>query len=305
MEGELSTEELLRQMSLARQAVEQARQQAQLHVSAVLKGNMERLGAFQSETERQQTAGEEREAVAECFRLWASLPARNSRAKARLHRSVVHWQRRSVARCFVAWARVVRDSARREEAVLQSRLDAVKKQLGATPEAQASSSPGRRQPPVAVASAAGGSGLVVQLTQDARGEMQATAQDLKKSLQHHTARQAEANARHAEVGMRRVPNPGLLMRVPTRLKQSAPAVVVMLCRRPRVRWKQSSSRLALTSRQRVPRSHIYRGSEVIWSLVPQGECASRTTAGGIALRRSHFVLPRGVEQLGLLLSDTR
>jgi hypothetical protein len=45
--------------------------------------------------------------------------------------------------------------------------------------------------------------------------MQATAQDLKKSLQHHTARQAEANARHAEVGMRRVPNPGLLMRVPT------------------------------------------------------------------------------------------
>ena len=57
MEDELSTEELLRQMSLARQAVEQARQQAQLHVSAVLKGNMERLGAFQSETERQQTAG--------------------------------------------------------------------------------------------------------------------------------------------------------------------------------------------------------------------------------------------------------
>ena len=215
MDDELSTEELLRQMSLARQAVEQARQQAQLHVSAVLKGNMERLGAFQSETERQQAAGEEREAVAECFRLWASLPARNSRANARLHRAMAHWQRRSVARGFVAWARVVRDSARREEAVLQSRLDAVKQQLGAIPEAQASSSPGRRQPPVvAVAAAAGGSGLVVQLTQDARRDMQATAQDLKKSLQHHTARQAEANTRHAEVVIRRVPNLGVLMRVP-------------------------------------------------------------------------------------------
>jgi hypothetical protein len=38
---EVSAEELLRQMSLARQAVEHARQQAQLHVSAVLQGNEE------------------------------------------------------------------------------------------------------------------------------------------------------------------------------------------------------------------------------------------------------------------------
>ena len=211
MEDELSTEELLRQMSLARQAVEQARQQAQLHVSAVLKGNEERLGAFHSETERQQVAGEERAAVVECFRLWASLPARNSRAKARLHRATAHWQRRSASRRFVAWVRAVRASARREEAELQSRLDVAMKQLSGVPGAKASSSPRRGQRAVAVAAAAGGSGLVVQLTQEAQPEIQATAEDLRQSLQHHTTRQAEANARHTEVSTRRALRPRVLM----------------------------------------------------------------------------------------------
>lgn len=214
MEDELSTEELLRQMSLARQAVEQARQQAQLHVSAVLKGNEERLGAFHSETERQQAAGEEHEAIAECFRLWVSLPARNSRAKARLQRATAHWQRRSASRRFVAWAQAVRASAQREEAELQSRLDVAVQQLSAVPETSVSSSPGRRQPAVAVAAAAGGSGLVVQLTQEAQPELQATAKDLQQSLQHHTARQVEANARHTEVSTCQAVRPRVVMLVP-------------------------------------------------------------------------------------------
>ena len=84
---EVSTEELLRQMSLARQAVEHARQQAQLHVSAVLQGNEERLGALHSALDTQQAEDEEREAVAQCFQLWAALPAHNSRADARAERA--------------------------------------------------------------------------------------------------------------------------------------------------------------------------------------------------------------------------
>lgn len=205
MEDDLSTEQLLRQMSLARQAIEQARQQAQVHISAVLKGHEERLGALHSETERQQAEGAQREVVAQCFRLWKSLPVHTGRADVHVRRAVTHWRHRSTSRCVLAWARVVRASAQQEAAGLQARLDAAMMQLSAV-----SGAPRTLTPPAVVATVAGGSGLVVQLTQKAQQEMQATVEDLEQSVQHHSDRHAEATARHAEVRTRHVPIPHLL-----------------------------------------------------------------------------------------------
>ena len=203
---EVSTEELLRQMSLARQAVEHARQQAQLHVSAVLQGNEERLGALHSALDTQQAEDEEREAVAQCFQLWAALPAHNSRADARAERAVAHARRWSTQRCLLAWRWAVLTQARQAEAGLQARLDLAMRQLAAVPGArgQLAPSPGQRERPGAAA--APGTGLVVELTQEAQREMQATTEDLEASLQQHSVRQADAKARHVEVRSR-LPSP--------------------------------------------------------------------------------------------------
>lgn len=177
----VSTEELLRQMSLARQAVENARQQAQLHVSAVLRGNEDRLDAFHSQAEAQQAESDDRAVVTHYFGRWASLPSHNSRARARLQRSVAHWSRKGAAGCFLAWARVARVAVRSEEAELRERLDAAVRQLGA------GASPGgtdRRR--------------VDDLTQEAQREMQATSQELEAALAGHKQRQAAARARQAD-----------------------------------------------------------------------------------------------------------
>ena len=82
-DDQLSTEELLRQMSQARAAVENARKQAQLHVSAALRGSEEWADSYQEQAEAALVASENRKLAAQHFERWGALRTRNTRRRAR------------------------------------------------------------------------------------------------------------------------------------------------------------------------------------------------------------------------------
>ena len=189
-DDQLSTEELLRQMSQARAAVENARKQAQLHVSAALRGSEEWADSYQEQAEAALVASENRKLAAQHFERWGALRTRNARRRARTERGVAHWQRGALARTFAGWSRATYAALTAEGQELRARLDAAMARLEAVPDSA------EHAPPPDGAS--DDDALVDRLTVQAQREMQETNDALEAKLAAHRARAQEAEAGRAE-----------------------------------------------------------------------------------------------------------
>ena len=179
----MSNEDLMKKMTEARLAVQNAKQQAQLHVSAVLRGNEQRLGAFENASAHQLSTAQQRRILAEKFASWCTLSSVNARSNGRQQRAVA-WGR--------AWRkkRVFRDWAAYLRAVLRDKLQATHKAIAAVDDdvRTALKEVAIRDQEADVNRSKQQDAMLDRLTHDAEQEMHAKTLKLEATLRKETER---------------------------------------------------------------------------------------------------------------------
>jgi hypothetical protein len=120
--SEPSTEELLRQMSQARKAVEQARHQAQRHLDSVMSGHRNEACSLRAVVRQQRAALAEQDLLSTCLLEWETACERNQRLQHQEHRGLQQRGRRLCSCVFRVWRRHIRLLYREAQVALRADL---------------------------------------------------------------------------------------------------------------------------------------------------------------------------------------